>query len=160
MGQVGGIPHQYLIHKQFKKNKMEQLLVINNGAFTKAGNFRGYTATGKDIHIFPRQLESIGINATTKIDFPLYAIATDKTYGARLDSKTGLPVAYLDGSFTMTRRTALSVFKSRADIKSAISEERTLVMEIDHEVNEFAKALSFTTPTEAAMSDLQANSAF
>lgn len=138
---------------------MEQLLVINNGAFTKAGNFRGYTATGKDVHIFPRQLESIGITKDTKIDFPLYALAMDKTYGARLD-KDGNPVAYADGSFTMTRRTALSVFKSRADIKSAISEERTLAMEIDHEVNEFAKSLAYGKPSEATVQELEANAAF
>ena len=139
---------------------MEQLLVINNGDFTKAGNFRGYTATGKDVHIFPRQLASIGITKDTKIDFPLYAIATDKTYGAPLDAKTGLPVAYADGSFTMTRRTALSVFKSRNDIKSAITEERTLEMEIDHEVNAMAKSLAFATPSEATVQELEANSAF
>jgi hypothetical protein len=139
---------------------MEQLLVINNGAFTKAGNFRGYTATGKDVHIFPRQLDAIGITKETKIDFPLYVIADDKTYGAPIDATTGQPVPYADGSFTMTRRTALSVFKSRTDIKTAIAEERTLEMEIEHEVNAFAKSLAYATPSDATMEELQTNAAF
>ena len=48
--------------------------VINNGSFTKAGNFSGYTALGQRVHIYQRQMEALGWSANDDVQFPFYCI--------------------------------------------------------------------------------------
>ena len=106
--------------------------VINNGKFTPAGNFSGYKALGERVHIFKRQMEAI--NATTDADvkdsFPIFAIATEKDVDT-IDAN-GVVTA------TNTRLTALSVFKSREELKKAHADSAFLDIEIKQAIAEQA----------------------
>lgn len=100
--------------------------VINNGKFTTAGNFSGYTALGERIHVFQNQMEAIGIKSLTDFEFPLFTIATEKP----------IETVDADGTILKTdkRLTALSVFKTREDIKRAHAESAFLDIEIKQAV--------------------------
>lgn len=105
-------------------------LVINNGKFTAAGNFSGYTALGERIHIYARQMEALGWSADTDVVFPFYTIAQVKEI-QQLDT---------DGNVigTSDRLTALSVFKTRAEINQAHVESAVLDIEIKKSISEEA----------------------
>ena len=105
--------------------------VINNGAFTAAGNFSGYTALGNRIHIFARQMASLGWTSNEDITFPFYCITKDS------------PIKQLDVDGKETgvvdmRETATSVFKTREDINRAHIDSATLDMEIKKNIAEEA----------------------
>jgi hypothetical protein len=106
--------------------------VINNGKFTAAGNFSGYTALGERVHIFGRQMEAIGAttDADLKDSFPIFAIATEKDVDT-IDAN-GVVTA------TNTRLTALSVFKSREELKKAHADSAFLDIEIKQAIAEQA----------------------
>ena len=106
--------------------------VINNGKFTAAGNFSGYTALGERVHIFKSQMEVIGAStdADLKDNFPIFAIAVEK------------PIETVDanGELLKTdyRLTALSVFKSREELKKAHADSAFLDIEIKQAIAEQA----------------------
>ena len=104
--------------------------VINNGSFTAAGNFSGYTALGERVHIFGRQMESLGWTSLDDVSFPFYAIGDVK----QIDNvdENGTIISSTD------RLTALSVFKSKADIVSAHAESAFLDVEIKKSISEEA----------------------
>lgn len=104
--------------------------VINNGSFTAAGNFSGYTALGERVHIFGRQMESLGWTSLDDVSFPFYAIGDVK----QIDNvdENGTVISSTD------RLTALSVFKSKADIVSAHAESAFLDVEIKKSISEEA----------------------
>ena len=98
-------------------------LVINNGAFTAAGNFTGYTALGERVHIFGRQMESIGIKKDDKPTFPLFVIADLKTIN-KVDAE-GNPTEE-----TAQRLTALSVFAKKEELIQAHVDSNMLNVEV------------------------------
>ena len=110
---------------------MEQSYVINNGKFTGAGNFSGYTAKGKRIHIFGRQMESIGWATNEDVSFPFYCIAEEKTINA-VDADNN-PTGE-----TAQRLTALSVFKTEDSLIQAHTDESLLNTKIRKAVKEQA----------------------
>lgn len=124
-----------------------QELTINNGQFTSNGNFTGYTAKGKRVHIYKRQMESLGVkyddankpaeDTNLKAMLPFYCLAEEKTYSNRLGAD-GKPVVGPDGETGFTRLTALSVFESVDAIATAEAEELTLKGQIQNIVREKA----------------------
>jgi hypothetical protein len=104
--------------------------VINNGKFSTAGNFSGYTALGERVHIFGRQMEAIGATADADVKFPIFAIATEKDIDT-IDANGAITA-------TSSRLTALSVFKTRDEIKQAHADSAFLDIEIKQAVAEQA----------------------
>ena len=104
--------------------------VINNGSFTAAGNFSGYTALGERVHIFARQMESLGWSSVDEVGFPFYAIGDVK----QIDNVDENGVVLSSSS----RLTALSVFKSKNDIVNANAESAFLDVEIKQSISQQA----------------------
>jgi hypothetical protein len=103
--------------------------VINNGAFTANGNFSGYTALGVRVHLHKRQMESLEWTKNEDIKFPFFCIAETKLIGA-LDN-AGKPVVDANGVETKSERlTALSAFKTKAEITQAHADSKLLDVEI------------------------------
>ena len=131
--------------------------IVNNGNFSAKG-FSGYTAKGERIHIFERQMESIGIKKgdDLKGKLPFYILAEPKSYGARLDEK-GQPIPNADGSFGITNRlTATAIFSTIDQLGQAFVEEKTLDARIDKMVNDAVKSYKL----DDASIDAMANVAF
>lgn len=106
-------------------------LVINNGAFTNAGNFTGYTALGERVHIYARQMDVLGIKKEDKVQFPLFVIADIKTINT-VDK---------DGNETENQRlTALSVFAKKEDLIQAHVDSNMLTVEIAKSVKATASS--------------------
>lgn len=124
---------------------MTKNYVINNGSWTENGNFSGYTALGERVHIFKRQMESLGWNKETTKDvaFPLFAIGTIKTINQLDDNGAVMGTA--------ERLTALSVFKTKEDIKQAHVDSKFLDIEIQKEINAQASSAGLS---EAAINSL------
>ena len=119
-------------------------LVINNGAFTAAGNFTGYTALGERVHVFGRQMESIGIKKEDKVSFPLFVIADLKTIN-KVDSE-GNPTEE-----TATRLTALSVFAKKDDLLQAHADSSLLNVEVAKAVKAQATSAGLTEAEVASL---------
>ncbi len=119
--------------------------VINNGSFTAAGNFSGYTALGERVHIYGRQMDSLGWSGNNDVVFPFYTIGALKEIN-NIDK---------DGTIVSTdqRLTALSVFKTRQDITSAHTESAFLDVEIKKSIAEEASKVGLS---EAAIESLLA----
>ena len=115
---------------------MTKNFVINNGSFTAAGNFSGYTALGERIHVFGRQMDALGWKSTADVKFPFYAIGTMK------------PISQLDEAGnvvgTTDRLTALSAFKTREEIKQAHADSALLDIEIQQEIKAQASSAGLT----------------
>ena len=115
---------------------MTKNFVINNGSFTAAGNFSGYTALGERIHVFGRQMDALGWKTTADVKFPFYAIGTMK------------PISQLDEAGNVVgsteRLTALSAFKSREEIKQAHADSALLDIEIQQEIKAQASSAGLT----------------
>lgn len=107
-----------------------QNLVINNGKFSAVGNFSGYTALGKRVHIYKRQMETLGWTKDEEVKLPFFVIAEEK------------PVDTVDTNGvvikTDQRLTALSVFKTREEIKQAHADSAFLDIEVKQAVAEQA----------------------
>lgn len=111
--------------------------VINNGAFTGQGNFSGYTAMGERVHIYARQMASLGWEANEDVKFPFYCIGAEKE----------IEPLGTDGKPTgekANRLTALSVFKNKADITLARSESIMLDVEINKSIAEQAEKVGIS----------------
>ena len=126
-----------------------QKLTINNGQFTSQGNFTGYTALGKRVHIYKRQMESLGVkfDDTNKpvedVKLPFYCLAEEKSYSNRLGAD-GNPVVSPDGTTGFSRLTALSVFGNVDALGSAVAEEFTLEGQVQNIVREKASNAGLT----------------
>ena len=119
-------------------------LVINNGAFTAAGNFTGYTALGERVHIFGRQMESIGIKKDDKPTFPLFVIADLKTIN-KVDAE-GNPTEE-----TAQRLTALSVFAKKEELIQAHVDSNMLNVEVAKTVKSQASSAGLGEAEIAAL---------
>lgn len=130
--------------------------IITSATCTANGNVSAYTPKGERIHIYARQLQSLGLTKemigtdTVKgtnpitVDNPLFCIAEHKTFNARKDDQ-GNSIPFADGSTTMTRLTALSVFTKKTQLIGAHVEENLLEQEIQHETNKVATSRGLTT---------------
>lgn len=122
--------------------------VINNGAFTANGNFSGYTALGKRVHLHKRQMESLGWSKNEDVSFPFYCIAEEKEIG-QLDVN-GKPVVDANGVAVVSLRlTALSAFKTQEEIVKAHAETSLLDVVIQKEIR--------TQASSAGLSDAEVN---
>ncbi len=129
--------------------------VINNGNFSANGAFSGYTAKGERIHIFARQMESLGINKgdDLKGKFPFYVLAKEKSYGARLDTN-GKPIANADGTFGVKDRlTATAIFSTIEELGQAFVDDATLEARINAMVNEAVKTYSLDSASVSALAN-------
>ena len=134
---------------------MNKNYVINNGSFTANGNFSGYTALGERVHIFGRQMQSLGWSKPEDVKFPFYAIGTMKEFG-QLDAN-GKPLVDANGvAVTAGRLTALSAFKTREEIKQAHADSALLDIEIAQEIRTQASTAGLS---ESAINAL-ANASF
>jgi hypothetical protein len=116
--------------------------VINNGSFSNGGNFSGYTAKGDRIHIFSRQMESLGITKgdDLKGKFPFYVLAEAKSYAGRVDAD-GKQILNADGTWGVKDRlTATAIFSTIESLGQAFVEEKTLDARIDKMVNDAVKS--------------------
>jgi hypothetical protein len=116
---------------------------IISGAFTTAGNFSGYTALGKRVHIFKRQMDSLGWSTNEEVKFPFYAIAEEKTIG-KLDANRNPVVDDAGNPVTDTRLTATAVFADKTNIIEACVEEATLGAEIKESIAKQATSKGLT----------------
>ena len=132
--------------------------IITSGQLTAQGNFTAYTSKGIRIHCHKRQLDSLGLTEeklkATPISAsnPLFCIAEDKSYNARKDDQ-GNPIPFEDGSTTMVRLTALSIFLKKEDLISAHASEALIDAEINHEINSQATALGLTSDNVATLAN-------
>lgn len=153
----GNPPPRHIFNHFFTKHsKTMKNYIITSALCTDKGNVSAYTSKGERIHIYARQLLSLGLTkemlgtdkekGTTPITVanPLFCIAETKTFNARIDEK-GNPVAFADGSTTMTRLTALSVFTKKTDLIGAHVEENLLEQEIQHETTKVASSRGLNT---------------
>ena len=129
--------------------------VINNGAFTANGNFSGYTALGVRVHLHKRQMNALGWNTTEDVTLPFFCIAEEKQIGSL--NANGEPVVDSNGvEITSPRLTALSAFKTKAEITQAHADSSLLDVEIAQAIQTQAKASGLS---ESALSAL-ANASF
>lgn len=129
--------------------------VINNGAFTANGNFSGYTALGVRVHLHKRQMSALGWENTTDVQFPFFCIAETKLIGS-LDA-SGKPVVDANGTEVKSERlTALSAFKTKAEITQAHADSRLLDVEIAQAIQTQATSAGLS---ESAIATL-ANASF
>jgi len=129
--------------------------VINNGAFTANGNFSGYTALGVRVHLHKRQMESLEWTTNADIKFPFFCIAETKQIGSL--NADGSAVVDANGvEIKSDRLTALSAFKTKAEITQAHADSSLLDVEIAQAIQTQAKASGLS---ETALSAL-ANASF
>jgi hypothetical protein len=110
---------------------------IGSGKFTGKMNFSGYTSLGERVHIFGLQMNAMGITKDEEVTFPFYCIATVKTINEvdALMQPTGV---------THERLTALSCFKTRAEITQAHLDATLLDAEIVQAISKGATTLGLT----------------
>lgn len=121
-----------------------QTVAIISGNFTGSNNFSGYNALGKRIHVPARQLENLGITKETKIQFPLYAVVTEREFDVLDDS--GNPTGE-----KFKREQAGSIFKTKEEMINAVNADKLLTIEAHADLQSKAKASNLT---EDAMSAL------
>lgn len=138
--------------------------IITSATCTDKGNVSAYTSKGERIHIYARQLASLGLTTemlgTDKVkgtnpitvDNPLFCIAEHKTFNARKDDQ-GNSIPFADGSLTMTRLTAMSVFTKKTQLIGAHVEENLLEQEIQHETAKVATSRGLTSDSVAQLAN-------
>ena len=129
--------------------------VINNGSFTANGNFSGYTALGIRVHLHKRQMEALGWNAQADVVLPFFCIAETKEIGS-LDASGNAVVDSNGVEIKSERLTALSAFKTKAEITQAHADSSLLDVEIAQAIQTQAKASGLS---ESALATL-ANASF
>ena len=107
--------------------------VINNGAFTANGNFSGYTALGVRVHLHKRQMNALGWESTTDVQFPFFCIAETKQIGS-LDASGNAVVDNNGVEIKSDRLTALSAFKTKGEITQAHADSSLLDVEIQQAI--------------------------
>ena len=125
------------------KNKTMNSYRIISGGFTTAGNFSGYTALGKRVHIFKRQMDGLGWSTNEEVKFPFYAIAEEKAIG-KLDSNRQPVLDEQGNPVTEQRLTATALFDSKDAITEACVEEATLGAEIKASIAKQATSKGLT----------------
>jgi hypothetical protein len=117
---------------------------IVSGSFTTAGNFTGYTAMGKRVHVYARQMEGLGFKEDADVKLPLFVVAEEMDItqqdanGETLVDANG--VAVVVGQ----RLTARSVFATKESLTSAMVDELTLDISIAKAVKAEATSAGLT----------------
>ena len=119
---------------------MAKNFVIINGNWTEEGNYSGYDTLGQRVHIYARQMESLGFKKGDKVP-QLFCVGEVKSYTRTDDQGKEIP-----GS-EFNRLTALSVFKTKDELVGAHIASKS----IDAEVR---KALK-TQAVEAGLTDAE-----
>ncbi len=118
--------------------------VINNGGFTAAGNFTGYTAMGERVHIYARQMAANNWEADEDVKFPFYCLAIEKEI--QPFDANGKPTGE-----TVKRLTATSVFLT----VDALAEAKGATILVEAKVNKLiAEEAVAAGLSEAAVADL------
>jgi len=126
--------------------------VINNGAFTANGNFSGYTALGVRVHLHKRQMSALGWENTADVQFPFFCIAETKLIGS-LDN-AGNPVVDANGVEVKSERlTALSAFKTKAEITQAHADSALLDIEIAQTIKTQATSAGLSEASIATLAN-------
>lgn len=126
--------------------------VINNGAFTANGNFSGYTALGVRVHLHKRQMESLEWTKNEDVKFPFFCIAETKKIGS-LDPSGNAVVDANGVEITSDRLTALSAFKSKAEITQAHADSALLDVEIAQAIQTQATASGLSEASIATLAN-------
>lgn len=129
--------------------------VINNGNFSASGAFSGYTAKGDRVHIFARQMESIGITKgdDLKGKFPFYVLGEKKDYAGRVDA-SGAKILNADGSWGIKDRlTATAIFNTIEELGQAFVDEATLDARVNAMVNQAVKSYSLDSASVDALAN-------
>lgn len=127
-----------------------QKFVISSGNFTPNG-FSGFTNKGVRIHIFARQIESIGYTKDSVISYPFYCLAEKKDYDGRLDANKE-KILNPDGSWGIKDRlTATAIFKTIEAMGQTFVDDATLEMRINQMVNQAVSSYAVTTESVVAL---------
>jgi hypothetical protein len=121
-----------------------QTVAILSGNFTGANNFSGYNASGKRIHVPARQLENLGINKDTKIQYPLYALVVEREFDV-LDENSN-PTGE-----KFKREQAGSIFLNKTDMINAVNADKLLTIEAHADLQSKAKASNLTDDAMSAL---------
>lgn len=98
-------------------------VTIVSGNFSKSGNnFTGYNAVGERIHVPMRQMENLGYNKDSKVEFPLYAVVVEREFNTL--GADGKPT-----DETFKRLQAGSLFKTKAELIEAANADKVLAIE-------------------------------
>jgi hypothetical protein len=116
---------------------------IISGDFTTAGNFSGYTALGKRVHIFKRQMDGLGWSSLDEVKFPFYTVAEEKPIN-KLDGNRQPVLDDAGNPVTEQRLTATAVFETKDAITEACVEEATLGAEIKASIAKVASSKGLT----------------
>lgn len=118
-------------------------LAIVSGNFSSGensqGNFTGYTALGKRVFIFKRQMNSLGFSSDSDIKFPFYAVVTEKKIG-QLDANRQPVLDDAGNPVTTSRLQATALFTTKDAIVNACVEESTLDAEIKDSIAKHASS--------------------
>jgi hypothetical protein len=127
--------------------------VINNGNYSASGAFSGYTAKGERVHIFARQMESLGYAKGDVVTFPFYVLGEEKSYAPRIGAD-GTPIANADGTFGVKDRlTATAIFKTVEALGQAYVDDATLDARINAMVNQAVKSYSLDSESIGALAN-------
>ena len=121
-----------------------QTVQITSGQFTANNNFSGYNAKGERIHIPARQLEILGINKETKIQFPIFCLVVEKEF-AQLDADRN------PTGGTFKRLQAGSTFLTKAEMIAAVNGDRMLALEVEADFKAQATSAGLTTEDLAVL---------
>lgn len=110
---------------------------ILSGKFTGKQNFSGYSSLGQRVHIFGLQMASIGVAKDADVKFPFFVVAEVKTINE-------VDAAMKATGVTHERLTALSVFKTKAELISAHVEAGLMEAEIASAIGTGATTLGLT----------------
>lgn len=130
--------------------------VITSGSFTEAGNFSGYSeqVEGGRLFIHSKQMEVLGYNKDSKIEFPLYATVTTKEITPW--DEDNKPMVDANGNAIVVSRTqAGSVFKTKQEFVQALAEPQLIDLEVAKLVKDASKSAGLT---EKEMESLIASS--
>jgi hypothetical protein len=142
--QSGVHPHiNFSFQTILKINKMKNLM-INGGKFTGKQNFSGYSTLGERVHIFGLQMAAMGVTTDAEVKFPFYVIAEVKPIAEITTELVDGVVTIIPTGITHPRLTALSVFKTREELKSALADVALLEAEITAEIVKGASVLGLS----------------
>jgi len=115
------------------KTKQMNSLAIVSGNFSAGegaqGNYTGYTALGKKVFIFKRQMNALGFTTDSEVKFPFYAVTSVKKIG-KLDKNRQPILDEAGNAVTEDRLQATALFETKDAIVNACIDEATLDADI------------------------------
>ena len=110
------------------------------------GNYTGYTALGKKVFIFKRQMNALGFTTDSEVKFPLYAVASVRKIN-KLD-KNRLPILDDAGNaVTEDRLQATALFETKDALVNACIDEATLDADIKEGIAKHASSKGLSQAT-------------